>query len=153
MLTIRFTKLSDARHRFECVRADGTRDSVELETRSFLLHDLIQLAVETEAGLTQSFYGALATGRGYGELSDMGPPAGELSMTEAVVVVMTNAAKGQATPAQAIAGLKNLLDAHGDTIPPWLTEAFVERALERLRRLQGQWIATRFGETMELTFG
>ncbi|MBL9096526.1 MAG: hypothetical protein JNK07_06330 [Alphaproteobacteria bacterium] len=152
MLTIRFTKLTDARHRIEFVRADGTREAVELETRSFLLHDLIHYAVESEAGLTQSFYGALAAGKRYGELSGM-KPVGELAMTEAVVAVMTNAAKGHATPAQVIAGLQNLLDAHGDMMPSWLTEAFAERALERLRRLQGQWKATRFGETMELTFG
>lgn len=153
MLTIRFTKVSDARHRIEVVRDDGTRDAVELETRSFLLHDLIHYAVESEAGLRQSFYGALAVGRGYEELSNRQPLAGEILMTERVVGAMTGAAKGQVTATQVIAAMKNLLDAHDEAMPPWLTRAFVERALERLRRLQGQWKATRFGETLELAFG
>jgi hypothetical protein len=48
--------------------------------------------------------------------------------------------------------MKNLLDAHGEPMPPWLTQDFAERVLERLRRVQGRWKATPFGQTMELTF-
>lgn len=40
MLLLRFTKHSDQRHSLAYVRSDGTGEAAELETRSFLVHDL-----------------------------------------------------------------------------------------------------------------
>jgi hypothetical protein len=152
MLTVRLTKISDARHRIEFIREDGSRESHELATRSFLLHDLIHFAVENEANLRHSFYGALADGRSYNEMSERVPLTGELLMTERVVGAMTGCAKGVATPADFVAGMKNLLDTSGEPMPAWITTDFAERVVNRMRRLQGEWRATRFGHTMELTF-
>ena len=56
------TKLSDLKHRVEVIRNDGTRDKAELETRSFLVHDLVHYAVEAIAGMTWGFFGTLAAG-------------------------------------------------------------------------------------------
>jgi hypothetical protein len=42
-LIVRFTRLNPTHHRFEAVRADGTRDVRELETRSLLTHDLMRV--------------------------------------------------------------------------------------------------------------
>jgi hypothetical protein len=151
-MLIRLTKLTNDRHRIEFVRKDGTRDAAELETRNFLLHDLIHFAVESEANLKSSFYGAIAAGRTYARMSEDAPLEGEILMTERIVGAMTGCAKGQATTADFVAGMKNLLDAHGEPMPPWLTQDFAERVLERLRRVQGRWKATPFGQTMELTF-
>ena len=36
--------------------------------------------------------------------------------------------------------------------PRWLSGAFIDAVRERMRRLEGQWKATPFGETMELVF-
>jgi hypothetical protein len=69
-----------------------------------------------------------------------------------VVGAFTSLAKGTASPEQVIAGIKNLLDAHEEPMPSWLTVDFVERVAERLRRLQGEWKAIPFGATMELKF-
>ncbi len=55
VLTLRFTKLSDERHRFEYRRPDGTGEAIEMETRSLLRHDLLHFALEREAGLRGSF--------------------------------------------------------------------------------------------------
>lgn len=51
-MRIAFTKLTQDRHRLEIRREDGSTESVELETRSYLLHDLGHYAVEAEAGST-----------------------------------------------------------------------------------------------------
>ena len=41
-MLIRLTKISDLKHRMTAVRADGSTETVELVSRSFLLHDFIQ---------------------------------------------------------------------------------------------------------------
>ena len=53
-LTLRFTRLSPDLHRFEYRRADQTGEALELETRSFLFHDLLHYALENEAQLRGS---------------------------------------------------------------------------------------------------
>jgi len=158
MLTVRLTKLSNTHHRFAYKRANRTGQDLELATRNFLLHDFIHFAVESEGGFKNSFYGLLERGETYDSLGDADitddthPGAPEIFMTERVVGAFTALAKGEATPQQVIAGVKNLLDADEEPMPSWLTVEFAERVAERLRRLQGEWKATPFGETMELKF-
>lgn len=68
-LRIRLTRLSPTHHAFGYSRADGSAEDLSLETKSFLLHDLLHFAVEREAGLQRSFYGTLARGANYGSLN------------------------------------------------------------------------------------
>ena len=68
-LTLRFTRLSDAMHRFEYRRTDGSGETLDLESAGVLFQDLLHFAVETEAGLNGSFYGLVARVGGYAELS------------------------------------------------------------------------------------
>ena len=158
MLKLHLTKLSGSHHRFAYVRRDGTGEAIDLETRNFLLHDLIHFAVESEAGLKNSFYGLLARGETYAALSTADITSGahpggvEILLTERIVGAFTSLAKGGATAEQTIAGARNLLAANGEPLPQWLDVAFAERVAERFRRLQGQWKATIFGGAMELTF-
>jgi len=154
-MLIRFKRLTNDRHRFEIVRDDGTGEAHDLETRSALLHDLAHYAVETEAGLQDSFYGRLAQGISYEALTEA-PATPEVMQTEAVVAQMQGTFKDGGPPridaeqcAHQIAGGFRAL---GGEPPVWLTPEFVARARERLRSLQGQWRATRFHETMELEF-
>ena len=158
MLTVRLTKLSNTHHCFGYTRGDGSGQNIELTTRNFLLHDLIHFAVETEGRFNRSFYGLLEHGETYESLGDADitddhhPGGEEILMTERVVGAFTSLAKGTASPEQVIAGIKNLLDAHEEPMPSWLTVDFVERVAERLRRLQGEWKAIPFGATIELKF-
>jgi len=152
-LTLRFTRVSATHHRFEYIRADGTGEALELETRSFLIHDLLHFAVESEAGLRGSFYGLLDRIGGYAELSvNAGGLGGEVQITEMVVGALTGAL---AAPVEA-EGLATSVSAYiadcGLRAPRWLTPAFVETVFERMRRLQGEWKATQFGQAMTLRF-
>ena len=154
-LTLRFTKLSDERHRFEYRRPDGTGEAIEAETRSQLFHDLLHYAVEREAGLRGSFYGLLAKIGGYEELSVAGGMAlgGEVAITERVVGALQGALKGEAFDAEAFeARMAEHLDLFGERPPRWLTPELLARVQERMRQLLGRWKATRYGGTMELTF-
>lgn len=148
-LLVRFTRLNPTHHRLEVVRPGGTRWARELETRSVLLHDLVHFAVESEAGLTQSFYGGLAAGLDYDDPTRATP---EARLTEIVVGSLQSAIKEDVSSSAFAARMGAIAAQMEGETPPWLTAAFVDGARERLRRLQGQWKATPFGETMELRF-
>jgi hypothetical protein len=154
-LTLRFTRISPTHHRFEYRRADGSGEALEMETRSLLFHDLLHLAVESEAGLRGSFYGILGKIGGYEELSVAGGGAlgGEIAITERVVGALTGALEDDALDtADFVARVTEYLDFFEERAPRWFTPDFIAAVRERMRRLMGRWKATRFGETMELTF-
>ena len=155
-MQIRLTRLTNERHRLELLRDDGTFEARELETRSALVHDLVHYAVEIEAGLNASFYGRLASGETYEGL--MAEPAAdpEAMQTEAVVGRIQGVAKNDTWSsvdpesfAESIAaGFRSL----GHEPPAWLTGDLIVRVRERLRRVQGQWRATPFHQTLVLEF-
>jgi hypothetical protein len=141
---VRFTRLNPTHHRFEAVRDDGAVESRELETRSFLTHDLVHFALESEGKRSDGFYGALARGGAY----ETEPAAA----VESVVGPLQGAIKGEVDAAAFVARFRSVQESIGSRAPDWLTEDLIARALARLRQLQGQWRATPFGETMELRF-
>ena len=154
-LTLGFTRISPTRHRFEYRRADGTGEAIEMETASFLVHDLLHFAVESEARLRGSFYGLLGRIGGYEELAVAGGAAlgGEIAITERVVGALTGALRDDGLDADAfVIQVAEYLDLFDERAPRWFTPAFIAAARERMRQLMGRWKATPFGETMELEF-
>lgn len=155
-MLIRLTRLTNERHRLELVRDDGSREARELETRSALLHDLVHYAVETEAGLEASFYGLLASGKSYESLTAEPSADPETMQTEAVVGRIQGMAKNdswadidpEALAQSLIAGFRSL----GHEPPAWLSGDLIVRIRERFRRVQGQWRATPFHQTLALEF-
>ena len=147
-LIVRFTRLNPTHHRFEAIRADGSRELREFETKSLLLHDLVHFAVESEAKLRGGFYGALAAGADYSA-----PREGSEAMAiESVVGPLQGALKGEIDPVSFVARHRQMQANMGSQSPEWLTADLIARTLERLRQLQGQLRATPFGETMEVRF-
>jgi hypothetical protein len=151
-LRIRLTRLSNDRHRFEAIRPNGEVEVRELETRSLLLHDLVHFAVESEAGLRNSFYGQLARGVGYDDMAMTGPDTPEGAKTEMVVGVLQGAIKGEVDPDVFVRQMKDAWANIGREPPEWITPEAIAGALRRLRVLQGLWRATPFGKTLELEF-
>lgn len=148
-MRIALRKLSDERHVLEIRRADRI-ETMDCETRSYLVHDLLHYAVEAEARTNAGVWGSLAAGRTLAELNDRSETvmtmAGELGMIERLVGMLTAAVQGRAA-----ADVVEALRRHGD-MPAWLDEAFVTAVQERMRRLLGQWRATPFGGAMELAW-
>lgn len=157
-ISIELTKISPTHHRFVIVREGGVREEAELETKSFLTHDFLHFAFETEAGLQNSFYGTLASGRTYAELSDgegvmsTSFDASEAATTEQIVGALHGITKGEVNAADIVAGVENMWSAYGRSVPEWFTEEFIDRVKERYRKLIGEWNATPFKETMRLRF-
>lgn len=147
-LIVRLTRLNPTHHRFEAIRADGTRDVRQFETRSVLYHDLVHFALETEGRIRGGFYGTLAEGANY----DAPRPGSEAMAVEYVVGPLQSAAKGEVDADAFVTRLRDVQQSIGNTAPDWLTADLIRRTLERLRQLQGQWKATPFGQTMELRF-
>lgn len=153
-LLVRFTRTSPTHHRLEIVRGER-RESCELETRSCLFHDLVHFAVESEAGLADSFYGRLARGVSYAELTqDAGDMAalGEIATTELLVGAVQGAWKSGFDAARFLATFQGYLQQLGTPSATWLTVELLERIAKRLRALTGAWGGTQFGETLELRF-
>lgn len=147
-LIVRFTRLNPTHHRFEAIRADGTREVREFESKSLLLHDLVHFAVESEGELRGGFYGALSQGANY----DAPREGNEAMAIESVVGPLQGALKGDVDPQAFVARHRAAQQSMGTGSPDWMTPELIARVLERLRQLQGQWRATPFGETMELRF-
>jgi hypothetical protein len=155
-MLIRFTRLTNDRHRFEIVRSDEAAEARELETRSALLHDLAHYAVEIEAGLTKSFYGRLAQGISYDALTTTPAADLEAQQTEVVVaLVQTVSKKDDWAKTDAEKFARNIVagfESIGAAPPEWVTADLIARVRERMRRVLGQWRATSFHQTMELEF-
>jgi hypothetical protein len=153
VITVSLTRVSNTHHTFSYTRPDGRGETLTLETKSFLFHDLLHYAVESEAGLRDSFFGKLARSESYDALT--GPEvsyAGEIGMTEKIVGGLTGYMKAEQPPEVFLAGIRTWAEASGDEVPAWLTRAFVVNVKERMRKLQGAWKALPFGATMTLRF-
>lgn len=151
-MKIRFHKLTDARHELEGLREGHASERVACETRSYLVHDLLHYAAESEARANGGFYGRLAAGTTLAELNDrVTPPmnAPEMALIEQIVGMLSGSVKGL-TPDEMMAAFERFKMATEGELPHWLTADFVGRVQERMRRLQGHYRATTFGSYMEL---
>ncbi len=142
---------------FEYRKGDGDWDIVKNETKSTLEHDLIHYALETQVGLKYSFFGLLASGKSYAELSSglgSSDPLrdSEIVNTERVVGVLTAVMKDLITPIEAMESFNNLYNSYHEPLPPWLIEESIRMTQECFRKLKGQWSATPFHSPMTLTF-
>lgn len=160
-MRIRLTKLSDLNHRMTALRDDGSTETAELVSRSFLMHDFIHYAVETTAGLSGGFWGLLASGKTMAELAmNMRPEGGitmellggEAATVEAVVGCFTGLAQDRATTAESLDAVRRILEPQGRRPPAWVTDEFARTVQEKLRRLKGEWRALPYGASMELRF-
>ena len=150
----------------EVRRADGRTESVECESRSYLLHDLLHYAVESEARLSGGFWGHLAAGKTLAQMNDRSartgtasPPlgavmadiAGEMGAIERIVGALHQTTKGRSAQ-DIVAAVRRFYESIGEQAPAWLTEALIDAVRERMRRLQGAWRATPRGGRLELSF-
>lgn len=141
-MRIRFWKISDERHRVEVERADGTTESVELVSRSFLRHDLAHLAIEIELPIRKGYWGCVAAGA---SLSGDGVAGDEAQLAESL-----------AGPAQTLmridAGPDSYYQLLQKLVPAGTARDLAVRVHERVRQLRGHWRATAYGGEMELVW-
>jgi hypothetical protein len=139
---VTFSKLSHRRHAVSVARSDGTNESVELDSRSFLRHDLAHLAVELELDLTAGVWGSVAAG---GSLTGDGLDGSDMALAETVSGPMQTMMRTGARPDE----IRDVLER---VAPAIASMEVAERLHERMRSLQGHWDATAYGGDMVLTW-
>jgi hypothetical protein len=137
---IAFTKISDERHAVTITRTDGTSESVEVETREFLRHDLAHFAIESELPIRKGFWGCVAAGA---SLAGDGVAGSDAALAESL-----------AGPIQTLFRIDAGLDAYRELLGGSESTSggqdLAARVHERVRQLRGQWRATPYGGQMEL---
>lgn len=143
----------------EIQREDGTIEKTELETKAFVPHDFIHYAVEKEAGLKESFWGQIAHGKTFSELTnkeqmtsigDLLLPTTEIGITEMMTGILTGFLKGDMSEDMVLPAAENIFNARGLAVPGYLTPVFLVRAKETFRKTFGHWNAIGKDEPMLL---
>jgi hypothetical protein len=151
-MRIVFRKITDERHELSVCRGSESWETVECDTRSYLTHDLLHYAVESEAGVQSGFWGRLAAGATLAEMNDRTRSMGdEMAAIEQVVGALTASVKGRSA-GEVVSTMRRFGSSLGATLPPWLTERFVLAVQERMRQLLGRWRATPRGSVLELAW-
>jgi hypothetical protein len=137
-----FLKVSDQRHVVRVERRDGTVEAVELDSRSFLNHDLAHFATEIELGLIGGVWGSVARG---GSLTGDGLDGSDMALAETVSGPMQTMLRTRASA-------EEIRDVLVRVAPEVDADAVAERLHTRLRALAGHWASTPYGGEMELTW-
>lgn len=139
-MDVAFVKLSDQRHLVRVRRADGTSESVELDSRSFLRHDLAHFAVERELELTGGVWGSVAAG---GSLTGTGLDGADMWLAETLSGPMQ-------TMMRTGADATGILEALACVAPDVASIDLATRLHDRLRSLAGHWASTPYRGEMTL---
>lgn len=157
-MQVRFIKESPDRYRLECVRHDGSKTAASLEFRSYFKHDLMHLVVERVAGLQESFFGMVKTGRNLAELSPKAIresaaqfPA-EIQTTEIIVGALQGVSKTEVDYQEACHKIREYLTIMSLAEPLYLTPDFCAQVVTEHRSLLGRWGQLRGEESLEFSF-
>ena len=141
-MRIAFTKIADERHAVAITRTDGTTESVEVDTREFLRHDLAHFAIELELPIRKGYWGCVASGA---TLAGVGVGGSDAALAESL-----------AGPIQTLFRLDAGLDAYEELLARVSgargSRDLAARVHERVRQLRGHWKATPYGGRMELVW-
>ncbi|MBK8096198.1 MAG: hypothetical protein IPK26_03780 [Planctomycetes bacterium] len=140
-MQFRLHKLTPHRHLLLVQRDDGTTTRDELDSRSFVRHDLMHWCFENRAGITDAFLGQGAapttTSQAY-------------AVTEVLVGMLQGVAGREVDPQQFVDRAAEYLPSQGHVLPPFVDAAFVRAVLAHWQRLYGQWQSLRVGGILEL---
>lgn len=139
-MLITFTKISDEKHAVKITRSDGSTESAELESRSYLRHDLAHFAIELELPIRKGYWGCVAYGA---SLTGEGVEGEDAQLAETLAGPIQTLFRIEAGPEayMELLGGHPSIDAGND---------LAVRVHERVRQLRGHWKAMRFGGDMAL---
>lgn len=155
-MIIELNKHSNTRHLLIILRNDGSKDEMLLETKSYLKHDLIHLAIERAAELQSGFWGLLAAGAEIEKLnadakSKKGQiPNSDIDIIEVIVGAFTRYLNGDATYTDVFSGVQNMMQAYELPIPEYLSEDMARRSKQLFQQMMGEWNALSYGDKMTL---
>ena len=139
---IAFTQIADQKHAVTITRTDGTSESVEVETREFLRHDLAHFAIELELPIRKGYWGCVASGA---SLSGEGVAGGDARLAESLAGPIQTLFRIEAGPDAYLELLGRFSQTNG-------SQDLAARVHERVRQLRGHWKATPYGGQMDLVW-
>ncbi len=140
------------------MREDGTATEAELETRSFLRHDLAHYVTEKTAGKEHCFWGAIAGGTNFEQMGRAGNygkgvlEGDEINEMEMIVAIIQGQTKQRRTGSELMAGFQNAFLAHGKPVPSYLDAAFVDRVSDEFIELVRRWDSLQISGSLTLTW-
>jgi hypothetical protein len=137
-----FTKLSGQQHRVRIRRDDGTTAAIDLESRSFLRHDLAHYAVESALAIPCGFWGSVAAGA---PLSGEGISGADAELAETLAGPVQTLMRDDRDTEAYLAVLAR-------AAPALATTELAAKIHECIRRLRGHWKATPYGGEMQLAW-
>lgn len=155
-MNISFTAISPTHHRFEYERSDGTGESVELETKSVLLHDFVHLSLEESAHLKHGFFGLLQQGYSLSEVAQLdkdNPITQETLDVERIVGPLSGFLESNNEPAECMHVIQTIFDSYNEPVPDWFSIEVIKKCQAYYRDIKGKWNALAFGESLVVTFG
>lgn len=141
-MRIVFSKISDERHAVTVTRADGTTETVAVESRSFLRHDLAHFAIELELPIRKGYWGCVASGAALG---GDGVAGSDAQLAESLAGPIQTLFRVDAGLEAYQALLEEHASRNGD-------HHIATRVYQRVRQLRGHWKSTPYGGQMELVW-
>ena len=159
-MRIEIEKRADGAVVLKFTRADGTHDWQKQnghQAAFFPLHDLTHYAVETELGITDAFYGLVASGWSIEDTTGKGKrgpiPANALFVENVVGTLDTERASGSRWTAEEFNENTSRFAAQGGRpAPRQLTDDEIARIRKRRAELFRTWHDLPAGQTLELQF-
>jgi len=151
-MKISLTKHESRPHTLLCLRDDGSRTWFTSANNSgyFVEHDIAHYVVESELGLSDSFYGMVSMGR---DLNDFGnPESGPISVeaenTEHLVALLQHDRRTPVSYGEYVDALSSMCKADC----PAVTESDFQNMRANLARLMDAWRGLKPEEVLEVEF-
>lgn len=141
-MKIEFFKIDGKSHKTTIIRQDGSVASVTLDTQTYFLHDLCHYVVEQELNYKKGFWGMLAEGYDFHELSGKeNPLTEELKFIERVVGPVQSIVSGHLP-------IENFENSVG-YLNTEITKGFdVGMVVREIKELAGRWRGVKYGESL-----
>jgi 2-polyprenyl-6-methoxyphenol hydroxylase-like FAD-dependent oxidoreductase len=159
-ITVRIKKGKDGRTALSCIRADGTTTWQRQEggqAAFFPRHDLTHYAVETTLGISEGFFGLVASGWDFSDFGHpwpRGPLPAQGNVTEEIVALFDlERASGEQTSAEEInRKVAEYCAEKGLPAQVPITEESVARVRQQRSELFSKWESVQPGGAIELPF-
>ncbi len=142
-MKIRITKTTPYQCEYAITRDDQSVEWINLDAKTFLLHDIVHFVVEKELGYANGFWGMLAQGYSFPELfGKENSLTAELRFMEKIVGPVQSVFLGHIPPADFPIYIEHL---NFD-----LEDHFLEDCLAELKQLTARWEQLATGQSLSL---
>ncbi|XDD49166.1 hypothetical protein AB3N59_12115 [Leptospira sp. WS92.C1] len=144
-MKLHWIKVNNSSHILRIIRDSSSTEEIILETKSYLIHDLMHYCVESVGNFQNAFWGSLEKGKTLADLADrQNPPSDpELQIVESIVGPMQSLWKKSIDEKIVFERLQEISILSDPSL-------LIQTIHSKMDAVWGKWRSTKFGETMEL---